>query len=292
MAVPELRPMGVGDILDVTFRLYRQQFLTFLLIALTVYVPYALLLAVSQPFQQSKTLQHAGAVQTAGVEQGETKVVWPPQNQQAWPPKDFNPLGFALSMIGFAAFVIVLLPLCTAALVQNISASYLGEVLTAAQSYSRAAPRLIGLIGTQILVFLAIMGGYLLCIVPGVIFSLWFLLIVPVVILESRVGPSALGRSRELMRGNLGKGFMIGLVVGIFVFMVSWILGMLTPLVPWPHPAVGLFVQTVLLALILPIQTAPWILFYYDLRIRKEAFDLQMLSMALGQPEANQPLAT
>ena len=42
MAVPDLRPMGIGDILDVTFRLYRRRFLTFLLIALVVYIPYAL----------------------------------------------------------------------------------------------------------------------------------------------------------------------------------------------------------------------------------------------------------
>lgn len=39
-------------------------------------------------------------------------------------------------------------------------------------------------------------------------------------------------------------------------------------------------------ALVLPIQTAPTILLYYDLRIRKEAFDLQKLSEALGLPKA------
>ena len=58
---------------------------------------------------------------------------------------------------------------------------------------------------------------------------------------------------------------------------------MLTGLVPWPHPAVGVFFQTVLQAFFLPIQTAPWILLYYDLRIRKEAFDLQKLAEAMGQ---------
>jgi len=39
-------------------------------------------------------------------------------------------------------------------------------------------------------------------------------------------------------------------------------------------------------ALWLPIQTAPSILLYYDLRIRKEAFDLQKLSETLNQPAA------
>ena len=43
MAAPELRPMGIGDILDVSLRLYRDRFATFLLICLALYVPYALL---------------------------------------------------------------------------------------------------------------------------------------------------------------------------------------------------------------------------------------------------------
>ncbi len=78
MAVPELRPMGIGDILDVTFRLYRQQFLTFLLIALTVYVPYALLVAVSQPFQQPRVLQQARAIHEPNVQPSEEQVAGAP----------------------------------------------------------------------------------------------------------------------------------------------------------------------------------------------------------------------
>ena len=42
-----LRPMGVGDILDATFRLYRANFVTFALIGLVAYVPYALVVAPS-----------------------------------------------------------------------------------------------------------------------------------------------------------------------------------------------------------------------------------------------------
>ena len=42
----EFRPMSIPDILDTTFRLYRDRFVTFLLIALVVYVPYSLLAAL------------------------------------------------------------------------------------------------------------------------------------------------------------------------------------------------------------------------------------------------------
>ncbi len=51
-------------------------------------------------------------------------------------------------------------------------------------------------------------------------------------------------------------------------------------------PLVRDIVQTLAGAILLPIGTAPAILLYYDLRIRKEGFDLQMLSSAIEQPAA------
>jgi hypothetical protein len=276
MATLELRPMGIGDILDTTFRLYRQRFLTFLLIALIVYVPYAFLIALIQP---------AGTPETPASHLQQQEVVY---QRDAQPPSAMaaNPAVAVTGIIGIVIFAIVLLPLCSAALVHNISATYLGENLTAGQSYARAAPRLLGLLWTMILSMLTIWLGILLLIVPGIIFSLWFLLITPVVILECKSGSKAMGRSRELMRGNLNKGFVLGLTVWVFGFLFGLALGTLTSWAPLPHPAVRLFLNTVLQAIILPIQTAPWILLYYDLRIRKEAFDLQKLTEALGQATA------
>jgi hypothetical protein len=260
MAAQELRPMGVGDILDMTFRLYRQRFLTFLLISLVVYVPYALLMALTQ-----------------------TPSVNPAEDA-----------GLARALAGSVAFLLVMLvlmPLCSAALVHNISATYLGEELSVGQSYSRAAPRLLALLGSQWLAGLVI-GLGLVLVVPGVIFALWFLVIVPVVILEWKAGTSALGRSRELMRGNMGKGFLLMLVLGILAWVVALGLHALMALVPWPHPAMGVFTSLLLQGFLLPIQTAPWTLLYYDLRIRKEAFDLQMLAESVGQAAAGEPTVT
>ena len=45
----DFRPMSIPDILDATFRLYRDRFVTFLLIALIVYVPYSLLATFLTP---------------------------------------------------------------------------------------------------------------------------------------------------------------------------------------------------------------------------------------------------
>jgi hypothetical protein len=275
MSMPELRPMGVGDILDATFRLYRQRFVAFLLIALVVYVPYGLLASVLQPFPT--------APQPVAAQRGAAHDARAPHAEFA----QVSAVTFVPWIIMVFLFAVILLPLCSAALVQNISASYLGEDLSAGQSYARAAPRLFGLVGTQMLAGLAMMVGFVLCVVPGIYLSLWFLVVVPVVILEGRYGTTALRRSYELMKGNINKGFLLGLVLLILGFLVNIVLQRVAPLLP--HPVLGIFLTIICQALILPIQTAPWTLLYYDLRIRKEAFDLQMLSAALSEPAAGGP---
>jgi hypothetical protein len=282
MSMPELRPMGIGDILDATFRIYRQRFLVFLLIALIVYVPYAFLVDV---FQMSVvTAPHSAG----GVTQRPDFSVTGPAVRHAPPTPEINWAPFAVGAVGMLIFAVVLMPLCMAALMHNISASYLGENLSAGQSYARAAPRLLPLLGTQILGGLIVMLGLLLFIIPGIIFSLWFFILAPVVVLEGLAGTKALGRSRELMRGNLGKAFLLGLLVSILGGIIGGVLGAVAQLIPWPHPSLGIFFNTAVQAIVLPIQTAPVILLYYDLRIRKEAFDLQKLSATLGQPAAAQ----
>lgn len=279
----ELRPMGIGDILDTTFRLYRQRFVTFLLIALVVYVPFALVQtllqsSISQPSPQEIQQQFRIGSNPYGP------------NMRQHPPTvpQINWTIYAVSMLGTFLFLFVFVPLCHAAMIHNISASYLGESLSAAESYGRATPRLLGLLGSQILAGLIVVLGLLMLIVPGIIFAFWFYVVAPVVVLEGISGTSALGRSRELMRGNIGKAFLLGLVLAILGGIIGAILGAINGFIPWPHPAIATFFQTLIQAVVLPIQTAAVILFYYDLRIRKEAFDLQKLSESLGRPAAAQ----
>ena len=77
----------------------------------------------------------------------------------------------------------------------------------------------------------------------------------------------------------------------VLIFLVLFFLGIIfggifqAILAFFPGPQwFKLFAMNVLSAFILPIQAAPRVLLYYDLRIRKEAFDLHMLSSALHEP--------
>jgi len=261
MQAAELRPMGIGDILDTTFHLYRKKFVPFMVIVLVAYVPYSLII---------------GAVISAGVQaEGE-------------PPDPAALLGLSLMTLLFAAVVI---PLCQGALVHNISAGYLGERLGAAQSYRRALPKVLTLLLANILYVIVVAIGFVLLVVPGVIFTIWFMLTTTVVMLENHGATGSMGRSRELMRGNLGKGLMLLVLIVILQLVYSGILEYVLDAMPWPSMFWRHFIGNLGQVPILPIQLAPLILLYYDLRIRKEGFDLQQLAAAVESAAQPQPSA-
>lgn len=270
MSELELRPMGIGDILDVTFRLYRDHFTTFLLIGLVVYVPYSLVMGPVQALSGPSMAEMQAAVHRQGGQVAE--------RGPGMPAGTVRPLVVLPAAIGASLFVLVALPLCSAAYIQSISAAYLGRSLGAWESYQRAAPRLLPLLVTQFFVGLLVGIGYLLCLVPGIILSFWFLLVSPIVVLEEEWGPTALRRSRELMRGNIGKAFTLALVVTLLTVVFTWIMGLAVRMVPWPFPMAVPVIHSFLQVFIVPLQTAPFLLLYYDLRIRKEAFDLEQLA--------------
>ena len=252
----ELRPMSVPSLFDATFRLYRDRFTTFLIIALVAHVPYALLVAFVLP-------------------NGRIEV-------DAWGQPQIS-TAVALGLVGILVYAIVFLPLCVAAMTHNLSAMHLGENLSAADSYRRAAPRLVPLIITEILVLIVCSVGYMMCFVPGVIFACWFYVTAPVVILEGWNFTSAMSRSRNLTEGNLAKVFLVAVVLFLLRFIFIVMVQIIITFVPGPRLLV-MFAAGILNAFILPIRNSTRVLLYYDLRIRKEAFDLQMLATALHQP--------
>jgi hypothetical protein len=296
MAALELRPMSIGDILDTSFRLYRDRFGAFLTIVLLAYVPFGLLFAVFQTvvgFQQQQNPFSAALRQQQAfpqVAQGgpiELVMVSPQIGGGQFDPDAVatapDPAVAIASGIGVFLFAVIVMPLCQGALAHNISAAYLNEELTAGQSYARAWPKLFRLLGASFLVGISVMFGVCLLVVGAVIFGLWFMLVSPIVMLEDHGAVASLGRSRELMRGNLGKGMLLGIVVvligAVFQFAVGFALGV----VPWPHPFFAAFLGAVIPAVIVPVQLAPSVLLYYDIRIRKEAFDLNRLAEQLGR---------
>lgn len=275
----DLRPMDLGEILDRTFRLYRAHFMTFFLIMLAVQ-------AIS--FLGSLTWQASLA----------------PLQPSA---------GTALHLPGISFFVALFLSTVVTFLAAQVgigtlttavSSIYLGEPIGIGEAFRRVRPALGRLLGTTLLTSLIVVLGMVACIVPGFYFLLSYLLVSQVVVIEGLGPQAAMRRSSELMRKKSDKGFfrnniMKASVILIIVFVLAAAAGTIVGL-PFgiaqilthdrSHPPSMLgpmhllqgTLTMIVQAGVSPIGTIAMILFYYDIRIRKEGFDLQMLASSLG----------
>jgi len=271
MATVQLEPMSVSEILDGSFKLYRNNLIRFVAIVAVVQIPVGLVSLCGQ------TLMHMG-----------TEAAGPGGQPQ------FS-LTMGLSALGLGLFVLsvgmVGQALANAALVKSVSESYLGNEVTVGEAYRFALPKLFSLIGAGMLVGLLCGFGFFMCVVPGVIFSLWFAMTTQAIVFEDLGAFRGMSRSKELASGNLGKILGVWLIVVLIMMLVGGVFATVGGVFSMLVPGVTGFVlrglcQLVGQVLIAPIGAAAFNLLYYDLRIRKEGFDLEMLAERLGSPRA------
>ncbi len=137
----------------------------------------------------------------------------------------------------------------------------------------------------QITATIRVMFGFLLLIVPGILWILSYSLAVPAILVENQKAIPSLTRSRDLVKGHRGKVFCILLVISLLQWIAILGVSMISGMIFNIESASGgvLNSATVNLASIFvtPLGIVATILLYYDMRIRKEGFDLEMLSRAV-----------
>jgi hypothetical protein len=180
----------------------------------------------------------------------------------------------ALPILLLLAYVIK--PITNATLVFAIANAYLEKPISVGESYKRTFQRLLPLIGTWLLVSLAIMGGSLLCLVPGILAAFWFSLATQVVVIEGMGGIAAMKRSKQLIAGQIGTLFVLGLLVGV----INGIAILATIFIPEPH--VQAVVSGILAGVSAIFASAVFVVFYYSCRCKHEQFDLTLLAELVG----------
>jgi hypothetical protein len=140
--------------------------------------------------------------------------------------------------------------------------------LSIGETLSRVRPRMNTLGVAGILAALGIVIGLIFLIVPGLVLATWWLVIVPVIMLEGRGVFEAFGRSRELVRGDGWNVF--GLIVLTFLILIA--AGIVIGLVLLPlDEALQQFVSNVVSnTLLTPFVALAFTLAYYRLRERRE----------------------
>jgi uncharacterized membrane protein len=254
MALPMLRPLTVGEILDVSFSLYRRHFGSLATIAL---------LCGGVPLVLRLFLETNGGMSA----------------------------NLALALV-YAITTVVLSFIATAATLFVVSESYLGRPITASEALGRATPYIGRILVCTILMSLVIGVGVLLLVIPGIILAVGLVLTVPVVVLEPARGASAtLSRSWELTRGARWRifGLLVTLLVLLYVPMLA-IGGLVAVLVPGAGGALasgafagvlGFAIGGLVQVFIYPLFYCVLTVAYYDQRVRKEGFDLELLASSL-----------
>jgi len=282
MAEWELRPLSLGEILDRTFSLYRRHFLLFLGITA---IPQLLVLGLN-------------LVQVL-ILKAPPMAVKPATTQfQAGPSSGLLAFGIVGGILALIIYVVSFL-FAQGGTVYAVSDLYLGRATTIGGSLSRMKGQLLNLLGVIILNGLATLAGFIFLIIPGFYVACRLSTCIPAALLEDLGARESLERSFALTKDNAGRAFVIYLLyfallyAAIFLFMMPF--GVLVALsakdpsmVRWSLALmqVGNFFAAVLVSPFLLIATS---VFYYDLRVRKEAFDLQLMMNPGGNPASPTP---
>jgi hypothetical protein len=242
--------MGIGEILSTAFQLYRRHWRTLLTIAAVVVVPLTLLhyLLGDLIRTQGETTRN-GVVETA-----------------SWS------VGIAGLLTALASILMYLV--LTGAITRAVAAEVAGQDPSVEQSYRFGFHRLGSVLLVSVLVGLAIIGGLILLIIPGIYIGVRLAVSIEALVVEGRRGTEAMGRSWELVGGHWWHAFGTIVVGGLLT-------GIVNAVITSPFGDTGWFAQGVAAAVAtvvtLPYSALVGVLLYLDLRARKERLTMETL---------------
>jgi len=182
--------MTVGMILDTTFRAYSQNVLLMLGITALAYLPYFVLWLLGLVL----IIDHIPAA---------------------------TDVSFWIFQALAGVFYLVAYPFATAAATYAIGERYLHKPASAVDAMKAAWKRYKTLLWGVTITGLIVGMGFLLLIVPGILWAVSYALLFPVIMLESKSAKDSRQRSWALVAGNRGKVFFIMLIFGILSMVVT-----------------------------------------------------------------------
>jgi hypothetical protein len=258
---PRFEAMTTGGLLDRAFRLYTSNFSLMLGITAAAYAPFYLVILVIESRLGANVQAESGGLST---------------------------LLFSIAFI-FAFIILwasIAFPIAGGAATYAISERYLGNDVTIGEALRRGLSHFWTLALAEITATIRMLFGFLLFIVPGILWMLSYSLIVPAILVEGQRAMPSLRRSRDLVKGERGKVFCVILVMILLEVILGFGVGMISDLFFDAESGGGALVKSAINNLlsicITPLGIIATILLYYDMRIRKEGFDLEMLSRAMA----------
>lgn len=276
-----MRPLSVSDLLDETVAIYKRQFVAFITLTGVVIVPIAALAALMLVML---------TVASSSLESGRLS---PGQS----------------AALGFGAFAVTL-PVTIVSLIGRMLAGVVAVKVTADVilgnrvdiwgSYRMVLGKLVPLSVASILVGV-VTGAAGLCFPVAIYFAMSWGLIFPVIVLEGHGGVEAMRRSWQLMKGRRWQFLICMIVIGVVAAVLIGIPAALfgvaagAGIVVWGgrfDPDSGILavqmaqvvLQTLGETLFLAFSYILITRFYFDARVRNEAYDLELRLDRLAAP--------
>ena len=255
MATYQLRPLSIGEVLDGALVLLRRHF--------------ALVLGITVVCEGIPTAMDVYLDLTGGAAQN----------------PGLSLLDRLLTLVGSV--------LVTGATVRVVSEAYLGRTPLFGDAMRFASGRFGTIFGANVMSGILTVLATLALIIPGIVVACGYSVAGEAAALESGSSGEALKRSWDLTKGFKWKALALGVVsVGLIlvVYLGAGVVGgILGGFVGGLDTVLAVLAACVSL-LIYPVLTCVFTLFYYDLRVRKEGFDLEMLSRQLQLATEGEPL--
>ena len=254
MASTELRPRTATEILDAAFQILKQQYGTFVVLAAIAYLPYIIfMILIGASVSGASDDEVSMATASAGL------------------------LSLPIALIWF--------PIAETAVLVGASDALLGKRVDAASALRAVLSRFGGVVGAAILKGMLVLVATLFFIVPGVIVWLGLFATPAVVVFEKLGATESIARSWNLAKGMKSK--VLGVM--ILAYLVILAVQIAVTLIATPMGAndiVASIAASVLSIFVYPLIGICTALLYYDARIRKEGFDLQVLAGELQSATA------
>jgi hypothetical protein len=262
--IPELRPRGIGEILDVGVALYRARFKQLVLTTAVVVIP----------------LQVVATLVTLSAEPDHFAV-----SASGSPTPVYDSGSAALHTA--ANLVVLLLSLLSRAFVVAATARMIGDAYVGAET-QRTKPldvlggRIVSVIGVTLLVAGSYFLGFFACFIGVLVPLTIFAVAIPALILEHVPATRALGRSYELTKPRAGHTLGVVILSQLLMLVVQSGLGLLILLVLRSSSVTAIVLVNGLASAVAAVLTTPFlatstVALYFDLRIRAEGFDVQLL---------------
>jgi hypothetical protein len=252
----------LGEILSAAFNIYKANASQLILIVAVVVVPLSLVSAVFSGVVFAP--DRVKVTNTGGV------VVF-----------DYAGRGLGVALLAGAIgtlIAVLISAVLQAAILRAAAQATIGDPVDVEASYRYGLKRLWSVILVSILVGLVVAVGFILLVIPGIIFLVFLSVAIPVLIVEGRRGTEAMGRSWNLVKGNFWHAFGVIVVAALIVGIISGIIGA----IGGDNWAVRWIFTAIAQILTVPFASLVSVLLYLDLRARSESLSADTLRQELA----------